>query len=100
MEIKERIEQTRHRLGLKQAENGKFENDKANFERQVQRRQKMINEIARANNIRGIDDTMDQADIDAFMQKIKRLLREQNQSLDRVKREAQKRAARGPGDLE
>ncbi|KAJ6099735.1 hypothetical protein N7467_001270 [Penicillium canescens] len=90
MEIKERIEQTRHRLGLKQAENGKFENDKANFERQVQRRQKMINEIARANNIRGIDDTMDQADIDAFMQKIKRLLREQNQSLDRVKREAQK----------
>ncbi|KAJ6183382.1 hypothetical protein N7485_002024 [Penicillium canescens] len=90
MEIKERIEQTRHRLGLKQAENGKFENDKANFERQVQRRQKMITEIARGNNIRGIDDTMDQADIDAFMQKIKRLLREQNQSLDRVKREAQK----------
>ncbi|KAJ5769904.1 uncharacterized protein N7511_001955 [Penicillium nucicola] len=90
MEIKERIEQTRHRLGLKQAEYGKFENDKANFERQVQRRQNMINDIGRGNNIRGIDETMDQAEIDAFMQKIKRLLREQNQSLDRVKREAQK----------
>jgi hypothetical protein len=35
---------------------GKFENDKANFERQSQRRQSMINEIARANNIRGLDE--------------------------------------------
>lgn len=90
MELKERIEQTRHRLGLKQAENGKYENDKANFERQVQRRQNMINEIARGNNIRGVDDNMDQSEIDAFMQKIRRFLREQNQTFDRVKREAQR----------
>lgn len=90
LELKEQIEQTRHRLGLKQAENGKFENDKANFERQSERRQKMINEIAHTNNIRGLDDRMDQAAIDSFMQKIQRLLKEQNQSLDRVKREAQK----------
>ncbi|KAJ5814905.1 Recombination/repair protein Rad50 [Penicillium riverlandense] len=90
MGIKEKIEQSRHRLGLKQAENGKYENDKANFERQVSRRQAMVNEMARDNNIRGVDDNMDQADIDAFMQKIRRSLREQNQALDRVKREAQK----------
>lgn len=90
MELKERIEQTRHRLGLKQAENGKYENDKANFERQVQRRQTMITEVARGNNIRGIDDKMDQASIDAFMQRIRKSLREQNNTLDRVKREAQK----------
>jgi DNA repair protein RAD50 len=90
MELKEQIEQARHRLGLMQAENGKYENDKANFERQSERRQKMINEIAHANNIRGLDDKMDQDEIDTFMQKIRRLLREQNQSLDRVKREAQK----------
>lgn len=90
MELKEKIEQSRHRLGLKQAEHGKHENDKANFERQVQRRQNMINETARGNNIRGVDDNMDQEDINAFMQKIRRFLREQNQTLDRVKREAQK----------
>ncbi|KAJ5606235.1 Recombination/repair protein Rad50 [Penicillium lagena] len=90
MGIKERIEQSRHRLGLKQAENGKYENDKANFERQVSRRQTMVNDIARDNNIRGVDDNMDQANIDAFMQKIRRFLREQNQTLDRVKRETQK----------
>lgn len=90
MELKEQIEQTRHRMGLKQAEYGKYENDKANFERQVQRRQNMINEVARGNNIRGLDDNMDQSAVDAFMQKIRRLLREQNLSLDRVKREAQR----------
>ena len=90
MELKEQIEQTRHRMGLKQAEYGKYENDKANFERQVQRRQNMINEVARGNNIRGLDDNMDQSAVDAFMQKIRRLLREQNQALDRVKREAQR----------
>ena len=90
MQLKERIEQTRHRLGLKQAENGKYENDKANFERQVQRRQNMISEVARGNNIRGLDDNMDQSAVDAFMQKIRRVLREQNQALDRVKREAQR----------
>jgi DNA repair protein RAD50 len=50
----------------------------------------MINEAARSNNIRGVDDNMDQAEIDDFMQKIRRFLREQNQSLDRVKREAQR----------
>jgi DNA repair protein RAD50 len=90
MELKERIEQTRHQMGLKQAEYGKYENDKANFERQVQRRQNLINEVAHANNIRGLDDNMDQTAVDAFMQKIRRLLREQNQMLDRVKREAQR----------
>ncbi|KAF3388300.1 DNA repair protein RAD50, partial [Penicillium rolfsii] len=90
MELKERIETARQKLGLKQAENGKYENDKANFERQVQRRQTMINDAARNNNIRGVDDNMDQAEIDDFMQKIRRFLREQNQSLDRVKREAQR----------
>ena len=90
MELKERIEQTRHRLGSKQAETGKLENDKANYEKQVQRRQTMINEVARGNNIRGVDEDMSQEDIDEFMQKVKRFLREQNQALDRVKREAQK----------
>ncbi|KAJ5221794.1 uncharacterized protein N7469_010681 [Penicillium citrinum] len=90
MDLKDQIDQTRHRLGLKQTENGKYENDKANFERQMQRRQNMITEIARGNNIRGVGDNMEQGDVDSFMQKIRRLLREQNQTLDKAKREAQK----------
>lgn len=89
MEIKEQIEQARHRLGLKQAECGKFENDKANYERQLERRKKLIREIARTHNIRGYDDDLEQADIDEFMRKIRKSLKDQNQTLDRAKCEAQ-----------
>ncbi|KAH1286842.1 hypothetical protein KXV31_008609 [Aspergillus fumigatus] len=89
MEIKDRIEQARQKLGVKQAEYGKYENDKANFERQVERRQRMTREIARSHNIRGFDNIQDQSDIDDFMRKIRKLLKEQNQALERVKREAQ-----------
>lgn len=89
MEIKEQIEQARHRLGLNQAECGKFENDKANYERQLERRKKLIREIARTHNIRGYDDDLEQADIDEFMRKIRKSLKDQNQTLDRAKREAQ-----------
>ncbi|KAK5720415.1 DNA repair protein rad50, partial [Elasticomyces elasticus] len=89
MEIKEKIEQARHRLGLKQAECGKFENDKANFERQIERRKNLIREIARGHNIHGFDDGLDQDDIDEFMRKIRKSLKDQNQTLDRAKREAQ-----------
>ncbi|KAI9043370.1 MRX complex DNA-binding subunit [Aspergillus affinis] len=89
MEIKEKIEHARQKLGVKQAERGKFENDKANFERQVERRQKMTKEIARGNNIRGFDKVEDQADVDEFMKKVRKLLKDQNQALDRARRDAQ-----------
>ncbi|OJJ97868.1 hypothetical protein ASPACDRAFT_79999 [Aspergillus aculeatus ATCC 16872] len=89
MEIKEQIENARQKLGLKQAEYGKFENDKANFERQVERRQRMTREIARSHSIRGFDNVADQADVDEFMRRIRKILKEQNQVLERVKREAQ-----------
>ena len=89
MEIKEQIEETRHKLGLKQAEHGKYQNDKANYERQLERRQSMIKDIARENGFRGYDDQLDQADVDEFVRKLKKSLKDQNQTLDRAKREAQ-----------
>ncbi|PKY07304.1 DNA repair protein RAD50, ABC-type ATPase/SMC superfamily [Aspergillus campestris IBT 28561] len=89
MALKERIESSRQRLGAKQAECGKYENDQANFERQVERRQRLTQEIARANNIRGFDSIQDQAEVDEFMHKIRKLLKDQNLALDRAKRDAQ-----------
>ncbi|GKZ22161.1 DNA repair protein rad50 [Aspergillus brasiliensis] len=89
MELKEQIEQTRQRLGVKQAEYGKFENDKANFERQVERRQRMTKEVARAHNIRGFDNVEDQAEVDEFMRRVRKILKDQNQALERLKKEAQ-----------
>ncbi|KAL2848540.1 AAA domain-containing protein [Aspergillus pseudoustus] len=89
MEIREQIEQTRHKLGLKQAEYGKYENDKANFERQIDRRQRMSKELARNYNIRGFDSIKDQSKVDEFMERIRKILKEHTQTMDRAKREAQ-----------
>ncbi|KAL4913395.1 hypothetical protein BDW62DRAFT_166415 [Aspergillus aurantiobrunneus] len=89
MEIRERIEETRHKLGLKQAEYGKYENDKANFERQIERRQRMSKELARNYNIRGFDSIVDQSDVDEFMKRTRKILKDHSQALDRAKRDAQ-----------
>ncbi|KAL5340822.1 hypothetical protein BJX70DRAFT_95549 [Aspergillus crustosus] len=89
MEIREQIEQTRHKLGLKQAEYGKYENDKANFERQIERRQRMSKELARSHNLRGFDSIVDQGDMDEFMKRIRKIMKEHTQALDRAKRETQ-----------
>ncbi|KAL1969567.1 hypothetical protein VTN77DRAFT_9005 [Rasamsonia byssochlamydoides] len=89
MDIKEQIESARRRLGLKQAECGKFENDKAQFERQVERRENMIKEIARRNNIRGFDGTLDDTQIDEFMHRMRKLVKDHNQALERSRKEGQ-----------
>ncbi|KKZ63449.1 DNA repair protein RAD50 [[Emmonsia] crescens] len=89
MDLKQVIEDNRTRLGLKQAEYGKHENDKAQFERQLRRREKLIKEIARQNNIRGFDDDLDDMQVNDFMQRIRKLSKDLNQALERTRREAQ-----------
>ncbi|KAH8697734.1 DNA repair protein Rad50 [Talaromyces proteolyticus] len=89
MDIKEQIENSRHQLGLKQAEHGKHENDKAQFERQIGRRESMVREISRRNNIRGFDDTLDEAQIDEFMTRMRKMIKEHNQTLERTRKEGQ-----------
>jgi DNA repair protein RAD50 len=89
MDLKEQIERARRQLGMKQAECGKFENDKAQFERQIERRENMIKEIARRNNIRGFDDSLDETQIDEFMHRIRKLVKDHNQALERTRKEGQ-----------
>lgn len=89
VELRQQIETSRRQLGLKQSECGKHENDKAQFERQVERRENMVKEAARRNNIRGFDDMLDDSQVDEFMHRIRKLSKDQNQALERAKREAQ-----------
>ncbi|KAJ9220450.1 hypothetical protein DTO169C6_7194 [Paecilomyces variotii] len=89
MDIKEQIERARQELGVKQAELGKCESDAAHFEKQVQRRENMIKEMARRNNIRGFDDALDDAHIQEFVNRMRKLLKDQNNSLERARKQAQ-----------
>ncbi|ODH50237.1 hypothetical protein GX48_03659 [Paracoccidioides brasiliensis] len=89
VDLRQLIEDNRAKLGLKQAEYGKHENDKAQFERQLKRQEKLIKEIARQNSIRGFDDDLDDMQVNDFMQRIRKLSKDQNQALERARREAQ-----------
>ncbi|KAM5432343.1 DNA repair protein rad50 [Microsporum ferrugineum] len=89
MDLKELIEQNRHKLGIKQTECGKNENDKAQYDRQVERRGKLIKDIARQNNFRGFDGDLDETDINDFMERMQKLSKERHQALEKAKREAQ-----------
>ncbi|OKL60235.1 hypothetical protein UA08_04809 [Talaromyces atroroseus] len=89
IDLKEQIESARDQLGLKQAEYGKYENDKDQFERQVGRRENMIRDFARQNNIRGFEDTLDESKIDEFMHRMQRMIKEHSQALDRARKEGQ-----------
>ena len=89
MEVKGRIDQARRQLGQKQADRGKLENDKEHFERQVERRQVMVKEVARNNNIRGLEGNLTDADIDDFMRRIQRLHKDRSLALERAKMESQ-----------
>lgn len=89
MDIKEQIDSSRDQLGLKQAEYGKYENDKDQFERQVGRRENMIRDFARQNNIRGFEDTLDESKIDEFMHRMQKMVKEHSQALERARKEGQ-----------
>lgn len=89
VDIKQLIDGNRRQLGLKQSECGKHENDKAQYERQVSRRDKLIKDIAAHNGMRGFEGELDDMQINEFMQRIQKLSKEQTQALERARREAQ-----------
>lgn len=83
------IQAKRGDQSAKQTEYGKHETAKAQYERQVQRRELLIQDIVRKNEIRGFDGELDEAEIADFLQTIKKLFRERNQALERERRAAQ-----------
>ncbi|KAH0559545.1 hypothetical protein GP486_003937 [Trichoglossum hirsutum] len=86
-ELRSEIEDTRRRLGEKQTEEGRYGAEKAQHERHVSRRESLIRETARRHNIRGFDGELDDMRIREFTERIGKMSRDQNISLDRVRRE-------------
>lgn len=89
MELRDMVNDKRQALGRKQTECGKLENDKAQYERQLSRREAMTREMANRHNIHGFDDELDEGMVNEFLNRMRRLQKEQSQALERAKREAQ-----------
>ena len=86
-ELKREIENVRERQRVKHSEAGKYEEQKAHHEQQITRRESLIKETARRHNIRGYETDLDDMQINEYMERITRLCKDQNASVERVRRE-------------
>lgn len=85
--LKAEMEQCRQRMGAKMTEMGKYEAEKAQYERQLARRESMIKETARRHGLRGFDTEVDDVMIQEVMARLGKMSRDYNMNLDRTKRE-------------
>jgi DNA repair protein RAD50 len=86
-ELKQDIKRSRDLVESKHTEAGKYQAEKDNFEKQIERRGTMIKEMARRHNIRGFDIDLDDMQINDFMERITKMSKHQNLSLERLRRE-------------
>ncbi|KAK4944848.1 DNA repair protein rad50 [Elasticomyces elasticus] len=82
-QIKQLGRQREEKVKLK----GKYEQEKEEHERQLVRRKDMVREVAARHQIRRFDDLSDENRVEEFLLKIKKLLKEQRDALDRAKLE-------------
>lgn len=88
--LKREIEQARVTLRNKHTEAGKYEEQKANHEKQIESRKGMIKDTARRHHIRGYDTDLNDMQIEDYMGRISKLLKDQNASVERVRRETER----------
>lgn len=71
----------------KVAELGKHQSDKEKYERQVVNRVKMIQEAAERHEIRGYDGDLDDRQVNAFSDRIQKILNDKKRELERLQRQ-------------
>jgi DNA repair protein RAD50 len=86
-EIEQQVQDTRNQVSAKERECGSYEAQKQSYDRQVQNREKLIKESARTHGIRGFDMDIDDKQVQAFMERISKLARDQNTKLENARQE-------------
>lgn len=87
--LRRTMEQVRERLRSKHIEAGKYEEQKANHEQQIERRAALIRETARYHNIRGYENHLEDSQIAEYLEKISKLHRDQVNTVEQVRRETE-----------
>lgn len=88
LEYKDEIENMQEEKSQKTSLKGKYEKEKEDYERQIERRKQMVREAASKHQIRGFDDLRDESEVEEFLFKIRKLSREKVNALDRARRDA------------
>ncbi|KAJ2982111.1 hypothetical protein NUW58_g6513 [Xylaria curta] len=83
-EYKESLDTSRQQLSEKLAEQGRHQSDKAKYERQLETRVKLVQRAASLHSIRGYDGDLDDRKVQAFYERMQRLLADKKHELDRL----------------
>ena len=81
------IEQSRDQLQIKHSEAGKYEQQKANYEQELENRKLLVKQSAKSFNIRGFETDLDPTKIDGFMQRISKMHEDQTATIERARQE-------------
>ena len=84
------IENARGKLRDLHVEAGKFEEQKTNHEQQLERRKVMVGDASRLHNIRGYSGDLNDLQIKDFVEKIKKLGRDQNVAVEKARLETER----------
>jgi DNA repair protein RAD50 len=86
-ELQKELTNHRQNQSAKLAEQGKLQSDKGKYERQLKARVDLIHEAASQYSFRGFDEDLNDQHIQAFQDKIQKLLTEKKRDLERLQKE-------------
>ena len=89
LEIDNAINRCRERLSRKHAEIGRYEEQKASHEQQIEHRKDLIRETSRQHGIRGYETNLNDARIQEYVEKVVRLSKSQNDALEKARKETE-----------
>lgn len=84
--MKGNLTASREELLEKQAELGRYQAQKQAYEKKLVERAELVKQEARRHEIRGYDGDLDDAQIQEFISKLRKMLQDKDRELDRVKR--------------
>ncbi|KAM0719801.1 hypothetical protein Q7P37_003935 [Cladosporium fusiforme] len=86
-ELSHEINDMRSKVASKEREFGSYEAQHQSYERQLENRETLVKETARSHNIRGFDLEINDNQVEAFMERITKMARDQNAAFERARRE-------------
>ena len=89
-ELERRNKDAEAKLSRRHVEAGKREEQRANHERYIEERKALVIQTSHQHNIRGYDTDLDDMQISEYMDKICRLLKDQNTAVEKARRKTQK----------
>ena len=89
VEFAQAVEEHRQLVGVKQSEIGNYQAQKDQYQRQLKQREAIVKETARRHMIRGFDLEISNDQLSEFIDKLAKMAREQQATLERARQESQ-----------